>query len=133
MTFAYALRFHHCNQKIFLAQKDIDSVIPILATFCTIFGRLISTLHDGEFCQDALPGTVSKIMPFTLAEIIPVSTTLKDISLGLVDLAFPETRSTFHENYSAVLKFKSSQADDQFNKTMWPHLLKVKPAQTCCG
>lgn len=101
-------------------------MIPILATFCTIFGRLISTLHDGEFCQDVLPGTVSKIMPFTLAEIIPVSTTLKDISLGLVDLAFPETRSTFHENYRAILKLKSSQADDQFNKTMWPHLLKVR-------
>lgn len=110
---------------IFPAQKDIDSVIPILATFCTIFGRLISTLHDGEFCQDALPGTVSKVMPFTLAEIIPVSTTLKEISLGLVDLAFPETRSTFHENYRAILKVNSSQADDQFNKTMWPHLLKV--------
>lgn len=108
----------------FTAQRDIDAVIPILATFCTIFGRLISTLHDGEFCQDALPGAVSKIMPFTLAEMIPVSTTLKDISLGLVDLAFPETRSTFHENYRAILKL-NSQADDQFNKTMWPHLLKV--------
>lgn len=113
------------SRGIHIPQKDIDSVIPILATFCTIFGRLISTLHDGEFCQDALPGTVSKIMPFTLAEIIPVSTTLKDISLGLVDLAFPETRSTFHENYRAILKPNSSQADDQFNKTMWPHLLKV--------
>ncbi|KAJ6646802.1 Ubiquitin-protein ligase E3C, partial [Pseudolycoriella hygida] len=110
---------------IHIPQKDIDSVIPILATFCTIFGRLISTLHDGEFCQDVLPGTVSKIMPFTLSEIVPVSSMLKDISLGLVDLAFPETRSTFYESYGAFLKLRSSQDEDQFNKTMWPHLLKV--------
>lgn len=39
-------------------------------TFCALFGRLIASLHDGEFCQDdVLPGAVSKIMPFCLAEI----------------------------------------------------------------
>lgn len=111
----------------FVAQNDIKSVIPILATFCSLFGRLISTLHDGEFCQeDVLPGAISKIMPFTLPEIATVSTVLKDISLGLVDLAFPETRSSINEHYRAVLKTNShGAAEDSFNKIMWPHLMKV--------
>lgn len=52
------------------ADYEIDRVIPILVTFCALFGRLIASLHDGEFCQeDILPGAVSKIMPFCLAEI----------------------------------------------------------------
>lgn len=103
-------------------------MIPILATFCSLFGRLISTLHDGEFCQeDVLPGAESKIMPFTLVEIATLSTVLKDISLGLVELAFPETRSSINEHYRAVLKFSNNgRAEDTFNKIMWPHLLKVK-------
>lgn len=54
----------------FSADYEIDRVIPILVTFCALFGRLIASLHDGEFCQeDILPGAVSKIMPFCLAEI----------------------------------------------------------------
>ena len=97
-----------------------------MATFCTLFGRLISTLHDGEFCsEDVLPGAVSKIMPFTLSEIILVSTIVKDISLGLVDLAFPEIRSNINDHYRAVLRFNHTDSKDQFNKVMWPHLLKV--------
>lgn len=99
-----------------------------MATFCTLFGRLISTLHDGEFCQeDVLPGAVSKIMPFTLNEIVHVSSMLKDISLGLVDLAFPETRSSINDHYKAALTFsyKSNTAANAVNKAMWPHLMKV--------
>lgn len=93
-----------------------------------MFDQLIQSLHDGEFCQeDVLPGAVSKIMPFTLPEIATISTALKDMSLGLVDLAFPETRLNINEHYRAVLKWSSSSGDagDAFNKIMWPHLLKV--------
>lgn len=100
----------------------------MLATFCSMFDHLIQSLHDGEFCQeDVLPGAVSKIMPFTLPEIATISTALKDMSLGLVDLAFPETRLNINEHYRAVLKWSSSGGDagDEFNKIMWPHLLKV--------
>lgn len=103
-------------------------VVPILATFCTLFGRLISTLHDGEFCQeDVLPGAFSKIMPFTLTEIVSVSSILKDISLGLVDLAFPETKSSINDHYKAALTFsqKANETVSAVNKAMWPHLLKV--------
>lgn len=100
-----------------------------------MFDQLIQTLHDGEFCQeDVLPGAVSKIMPFTLAEIATISTGLKDIALGLVDLAFPETRQNINDHYrtlrhqrGAIGAAKSPEPDatEAFHKIMWPHLLKV--------
>lgn len=59
----------------------------MIATFCALFGRLIATLHDREFCQeDVLPGATSKIMPFKIYEIVSMSAFLKDLSLGLVEL-----------------------------------------------
>lgn len=92
--------------------------------------------------ENVLPGTVSSIMPFSIPELIPLSTTLKEISLGLVELAFPETRSSLHENYRTMISSLSggearsfggtgslvgrqrSQPYEQ-NRQIWPHLLKV--------
>lgn len=112
-----------------ICKYESDRIIPILATFCALFGRLISTLHDGEFChEDVLPGAISKIMPFTLDEIIPLSTTLKEICLGLVELAFPETRSSLKDHYRSVLSSFSvhgGSRSDSFDKNIWPNLLKV--------
>lgn len=111
-------------------------MIPIVATFCSLFGRLIATLHDGEFCQeDVLPGATSKIMPFQLNEIVSLSSFLKDLSLGLVELAFPEIRTSVNDHYRFVLQSNqysnvsaaSSTANEYHisNEIMWPHLLKV--------
>ncbi|XP_055534265.1 ubiquitin-protein ligase E3C [Wyeomyia smithii] len=118
-----------------ISKYDSDRIVPILASFCALFGRLIATLHDGEFCQEnILPGTVSKIMPFTISEIIPLSTTLKEISLGLVELAFPETRSSLKDSYRTMLTSLNNESTSHYrlkcdlneqNKNVWPHLLKV--------
>lgn len=96
-------------------------MLPIIASFCALFGRLIATLHDREFCQeDVLPGAISKIMPFRLSEIVSLSSFLKDLSLGLVELAFPETRTSINDHYRSVL-----QSNQQGSTSQWPHLLKV--------
>uniref|UniRef100_A0A1Q3F789 Ubiquitin-protein ligase E3C n=1 Tax=Culex tarsalis TaxID=7177 RepID=A0A1Q3F789_CULTA len=118
-----------------ISKYDSDRIVPILASFCALFGRLIATLHDGEFCQEnVLPGTVSKIMPFTMPEIIPLSTTLKEISLGLVELAFPETRSSLKDSYRTMLTSLNNESTSHYrlkcdpndqSKNVWPHLLKV--------
>ncbi|XP_055601145.1 ubiquitin-protein ligase E3C [Uranotaenia lowii] len=119
-----------------ISKYDSDRIVPILASFCALFGRLIATLHDGEFCQEnVLPGTVSKIMPFTIAEIIPLSTTLKEISLGLVELAFPETRSSLKDSYRTMLTSLNNESTSHYrlkcdrqneqSKNVWPHLMKV--------
>lgn len=106
----------------------------MIASFCSLFGRLIATLHDGEFCQeDILPGATSKIMPFQLNEIILLSSFLKDLSLGLVELAYPETRTNVNEHYRFALQpdqlhsaAVSNPAENLVaNSMMWPHLLRV--------
>jgi ubiquitin-protein ligase E3 C len=107
-----------------------------LATFCALFGRLIATLHDGEFTQEnMMPGTTSQIMPFTLQEIVALSTTLKEICLGLVELAFPETRAGLRSHYSTVLMSinenrepvttSSATGHADVNRNVYPHLMKV--------
>ena len=67
------------------------------------------------------------MMPFKISEIIQISSSLKDICLGLVELAFPETRSNFNEHYRPVLISINSHLPDskKVNKNIWPHLLKV--------
>lgn len=120
---------------VFAPDREIDRVIPMIASFCALFGRLIATLHDREFCQeDVLPGATSKIMPFKLNEIVSLSSFLKDLSLGLVELAFPETRTSINDHYRSALQLNqnsgsSSSGGGGGNPTTspnkWPHLLKV--------
>ncbi|CAD7088328.1 unnamed protein product [Hermetia illucens] len=107
--------------------SEMNRIIPILATFCALFGRLVPTLHDGEFCQeDLMTDTPNKLMPFTISEIIPLSKTLKEISIGLVELAFPDTRSNLNEHYRSVLgRSDVDEEDIQKSKQIWANLLKV--------
>ncbi|ETN66654.1 ubiquitin protein ligase [Anopheles darlingi] len=143
------------SKGINISKDDTDRTVPMLASFCALFGRLIASLHDGEFVQEnQLPGSVSiAIMPFSIAELIPLSTTLKEVSLGLVELAFPETRSFLDENYRTMISSlagssgsaggtssgrsaattrrisaggsSSGTGSGEQNKQIWPHLLKV--------
>lgn len=112
---------------MFTADHEIDRVIPMIASFCALFGRLIATLHDREFCQeDVLPGASSKIMPFKLNEIVSMSSFLKDLSLGLVELAFPETRTCINDHYRSALQLnQNSGGANTTSPSKWPHLLKV--------
>lgn len=114
------------SRGITIPKSDTDRVVPILATFCALFGRLISTLYDLEFCQeDILPGATSKIMPFALDEIVQLSLVIKELTLGLVDLAFPDTwPSNVNSHYKTVLNLENSD-EDKANRHMWPLLLRV--------
>ncbi|XP_030375441.1 ubiquitin-protein ligase E3C [Scaptodrosophila lebanonensis] len=111
-------------------QQGVDRTIPLLATFCMLFGRLLPTLHDVEFVENKLlvtPATIQhvRLMPFSIAEIVQMSKTLKEISLGLVELAFPETRTNL-QNYRSVLGH--TEADDKkfrHQKQIWANLLNV--------
>lgn len=94
---------------------ESEELIPLLSTFCVVFSRLITTLHDDEFAgplgametDNSIP---TPLMPFSITEVVALSAVLKDVCLGLVELAFPETRpvndhyrSVFKENHVGVL------------------------------
>ena len=43
-------------------------------------------------------------MPFTLKELVPMSLSLRDVTIGLVELAFPESRPVVKEEYKQAVK-----------------------------
>ncbi|KAH8403751.1 hypothetical protein KR215_002236 [Drosophila sulfurigaster] len=103
-------------------QQGVDRTIPLLATFCMLFGRLLPTLHDVEFVEQKLLVTPMqaaiqhvRLMPFSIAEIVQMSKTLKDISLGLVELAF---RSVLGHTDADDKKLRQQ-------KQIWANLLNV--------
>lgn len=112
-------------------------MIPILASFCALFGRLLSTLHDGEFfychfdidemsvVSESVEPIENRVMPFHIKDVIHMSLTLKELAIGLVELAFPETRSALKDHYRNIFADGSRNAKASQEKSIWSQLLKV--------
>jgi len=75
-----------------LNPTEQNRIAPILAVFASLFGYSLVTIHDTEFYGDANPVKNAKMMPFSLPELVSMSLLLRDVSLGLVELAFPDSR-----------------------------------------
>lgn len=72
----------------------------------------------------------NKAMPFHIKDIIHMSLTLKELAIGLVELAFPETRTALKEHYRNIFMdvddsdgSKNARANQE--KQIWTQLLKV--------
>jgi len=67
-------------------------------------------------------------VPFNISELVPLSLKLKEVCLGLVELAFPDSRpSTRDDCRSAVRGRERHSAVSNQETQMWAHLFKV-----CC-
>ncbi|KAK2578758.1 hypothetical protein KPH14_012282 [Odynerus spinipes] len=90
-----------------LSAEDSRKIVPLLDVFCSLFSLLIATLHDTEFfiqeSGQTLSDNTQQAMPFTTTELVILSTHLKEVCLGLVELAFPDTRPTIGEDYKNAL------------------------------
>jgi ubiquitin-protein ligase E3 C len=78
-----------------MSALEREAIAPGLAVFCSLLGYLLVTIHDTEFHSSAREAALpsSRLwMPFSLAELVPMSLALRDVALGLVELAFPESR-----------------------------------------
>lgn len=123
---------------IALSAEDTSRIVPLLAVFCSLFSLLIATLHDTEFFIEPSgmehAGMMTggggqqqqQAMPFTTYDLAILSSHLKGVCLGLVELAFPDTRPSVRDDYkSAVLGPSSSISATPKNTQMWAHLFKV--------
>ena len=68
-------------------------------------------------------------MPFSLVELVNMSQHLRDISLGLVELAFPESRPVVREDYrlavNSVKKTAAVESEQEVDDVkIWSHLFK---------
>lgn len=107
-----------------MTQSETLRIVPLLATFCSLFSLLVATLHDAEFYKDDdIMVSGSQTMPFSLSELVGMSVKLKEVSLGLVELAFPDSRPSVKDQYKSAVH--PDEEDVPANTAMWAHLFKV--------
>ncbi|RWS26248.1 ubiquitin-protein ligase E3C-like protein [Leptotrombidium deliense] len=87
-----------------LAAVDWHKILPQLTLFCLLFSYLLPTLDDVEFYESA-KAELSKYspMPFTLQELQGMTLILKDVCIGLVELAYHDTKLAFIDDYKDVV------------------------------
>lgn len=120
------------SRGIALSTEDTDRIVPLLAVFCSLFSLLIATLHDTEFFLDQTSAVEhmsnnrqQHAMPFTIAELAVLSGHLKGVCLGLVELAFPDTRPTVRDDYKTAVLGPTSAIQCRHDTQIWTHLFKV--------
>ncbi|XP_058797923.1 ubiquitin-protein ligase E3C [Phymastichus coffea] len=126
---------HIISSGIALSADDTSKIVPLLAVFCSLFSLLIATLHDTEFFVEpsgmdmGMTNNTDKAqqtMPFTTYDLVVLSSHLKGVCLGLVELAFPDTRLSVRDDYkNAVHGQSDSVSSTPQNTQMWTHLFKV--------
>lgn len=100
----------YISQGIPLSSSDQESFLPQLIIFCAFLNHLLPTLHDFEFYGDeTIAKSNTNMMPFSLSEMTGISLTLRDVCMGLIDLAYPETRHTFNDDYVNAMKSVGSK------------------------
>lgn len=120
------------SRGIALSAEDTDKIVPLLAVFCSLFSLLIATLHDTEFfleqnnsAEQTSNNRQQHAMPFTIAELAVLSGHLKGVCLGLVELAFPDTRPTVRDDYKNAVLGPMSAVQSRHDTQIWTHLFKV--------
>lgn len=117
------------SRGIGLTSDDTKKIVPLLAVFCSLFSLLIATLHDTEFfiqtTDRSSDSNAQHAMPFTISELVLLSSHLKGVCLGLVELAFPDSRPTVRDDYKNVVLGPSCSLQNQQDTQMWTHLFKV--------
>ena len=81
-----------------ISTHERDEIAPLLTVFCSSFQYLLRAIDDHDFFGTT-EDTKSRWMPFNLSEMVAMSLTLRDLTLGLIDLGFPESRPTVNDNY----------------------------------
>ncbi|XP_063548482.1 ubiquitin-protein ligase E3C [Cydia strobilella] len=121
----------------------VHRLLAPLAVFCALFSLLIGTLHDTEFCRDVddddmscdsifnndinvshLPtGGGGRVHAFEFSELGGLCRTLRQVCLGLVELAYPESRPAVNTQYRDAVGAPIELAGSQ--TPAWSHLFKV--------
>lgn len=117
-----------------LAAVKWNQILPELTLFCALFSYLFPTLDDVEFYKDVdsefyTTNSLSSTMPFTLQELASMGLTLRDVCIGLVELAYHDTRPSVREDYHNALRngnqSNQNTTDDQKNVMRhWNKLFK---------
>lgn len=82
------------------------------------------------------------MMPFTLSELVTLSRCLRDACLGIIKLAYPETKTEHREEYMAAFRSVGVKTNTEVQQRIqaeqkrWVQLFKVRltkpPASDPC-
>uniref|UniRef100_A0A3B3BDY6 Ubiquitin-protein ligase E3C n=1 Tax=Oryzias melastigma TaxID=30732 RepID=A0A3B3BDY6_ORYME len=112
--------------------EDSNRIIPLFYLFSSLFSHSLISVHDSEFFGHEMEGHVqSSMMPFTLSELVTLSRCLRDACLGIIKLAYPETKTEHREEYMAAFRSVGVKTNNEVQQRIqaeqkrWVQLFKV--------
>ena len=88
-----------------MTEEECKCFIPPLSAFAFLFRYLLVTINDAEFYGDSSSSSgSSRWMPFSLQELVSIAMALRDVALGLIELAFPDSRLVVGEEYANAVR-----------------------------
>lgn len=91
----------------------------------------ISEKRVNQFCPST-GQSQSSMMPFTLPELVTLSRCLRDACLGIIKLAYPETKTEHREEYMAAFRSVGVKTNTEVQQHIraeqkrWVQLFKVQ-------
>ena len=112
------------SKGVHLSPMEMKRITPVLDVFCSLFSHLLVTLDDSEFFNET--EATHPAMPFTLSEVVDLASILRDVCIGLVELAYPDTRPNTSSFSFASGKSRAGSSGPSAGETrLWMHLFKV--------
>ncbi|XP_066537591.1 ubiquitin-protein ligase E3C [Hoplias malabaricus] len=115
-----------------MSPEDSNRIIPLFYLFSSLFSHSLISIHDTEFFGDSMDGQQQpSMMPFSLSELVTLSRCLRDACLGIIKLAYPETKSEHREEYAAAFRSVGVKTNSQVQQRIqaqqkrWVQLFKV--------
>ncbi|XP_058879300.1 ubiquitin-protein ligase E3C-like [Acipenser ruthenus] len=115
-----------------MSPEDSNRLIPLFYLFSSLFSHSLISIHDSEFFGIPTEGqSQSSMMPFTLLELVSLSRCLRDACLGIIQLAYPETKPEHREEYIAAFKSVGVKTNTEIQQRIqaeqkqWIQLFKV--------
>ncbi|KGL74049.1 Ubiquitin-protein ligase E3C, partial [Tinamus guttatus] len=117
-----------------MSLEDSSRIIPLFYLFSSLFSHSLISIHDNEFFGDPIEVVgqrQSSMMPFTLEELVILSRCLRDACLGIIKLAYPETKPEVREEYIAAFRSVGATKNTEMQQCIqteqkrWIQLFKV--------
>lgn len=127
-----------------LAPLDRRRLVPLLSVFCALFSTTLAAANDEDFFHDvnlkplskslcsflrqivnmSLLSILGSTVPFSRPALALLSSILRDVALGLIELALPDSRPAVSEQYRAALTTMGVDFSRQ-DTTEWNQLFEV--------
>ncbi|XP_042527516.1 ubiquitin-protein ligase E3C isoform X2 [Dipodomys spectabilis] len=114
--------------------EDSGRIIPLFYLFSSLFSHSLISIHDNEFFGDPIEAVGqrrSSMMPFSLEELVLLSRCLRDACLGIIKLAYPETKPEVREEYLVAFQSVGVSTSSEMQQCIqreqkrWVQLFKV--------